>query len=142
MDNKVDAELGRQMERRILRAIAYYGPIQLEPPNNAYIEAIVDLFNKEFRRKYLADESFARTDELHIARCLVMGLVNDGLLSTQTSQSGPASGLTIKGWARLDELDHSWRAWWERHGWSAVIAGSAALTSLTATVTLIIRGIS
>ena len=79
------------------------------------------------------------------------GLEDEGLLSLDHEAEAIdetyrglniKGGLTIKGWERLDQLDHPIGAWWYRHWLSAIVASAAVLSSVTATVTLIIALVS
>ena len=138
MKKRVDARIGKRMEKVILRAVADYGPAY--PGSDAYAVIAADLFRRQNDEK-LQDEIIGGSSSLtETMNGLLLGMVGDGLLYS-LGLGGTAidsRGLTVRGWGRLYQLEHPWRVWLGLHGWSAAIAGAAVLSSVTATVTLII----
>ena len=124
MKSKVDARIGRRMEKTILRTAVDYGW-----GNKAYL---------------LIARAVPESQALSMDRVwsMVDGMINDGLLVPDGSRAqGQHRGLTIKGWERLYQLEHPGREWLGRHWFSLVVAGTAVLSSITATVTLIVASV-
>ena len=124
MNSKVDARIGRRMEKTILRTAVNHGW-----GNKAYL---------------LMARAVPESSVLPMERMwsMVDGMITDGLLVPDGSREhGHHRGLTIKGWERLYQLEHPRREWLGRHWFSLVVAGTAVLSSVTAAVALTVGSV-
>ena len=98
MKSRVDASIGRLMERNILRVIADHGMV-----------IPVSESAKVIREMY-PEEGCARGNAVNLrVTDLLEGMIDDGLLRPSLNSSGKRTvamsrGLTTKGWDRLDQL--------------------------------------
>ena len=123
---KVDARIGKRMERVILRAVADYGSVH--GGSEAYAVIAGNLFREQHGGR-----------QTHTMGSLVAGLIRDGLLSPLYSHlPGTSRGLTIKGWERLYQLEHPRREWLGRNWFPFVVAVTAIASSVVAAVALFV----
>ena len=123
MTKRVDASIGRRMEKDVLRAVADYGLIL---PGTPAERAISAEYPNEGR-----DLGEVIDNKVTI---VIDGMVADGLLFPVTSAGGPvtggrARGLTPKGWERLYQLDHPVRLWMKQQWFPLTVAVVTSLVS-------------
>ena len=106
--HKIDASIGRQMEKDVLRAIADHGGVS--PRSEA---------TKTLLEKYPDEDHSDGHMGLFKVTDMLDGLVDDRLLRPAMDQDGKtlraaSNGLTPKGWERLYELEHPIKYWMQK----------------------------
>ena len=128
MKSRVDASIGRLMERNILRVIADHGMVI---PGSESAKVIREMY---------PEEGCAHGNAVNLrVTDLLEGMIDDGLLRPSLNTSGKRTvamsrGLTTKGWERLDQLERPVR-WWIKRQWFPLVV--AVVTSLLAVASMV-----